>query len=169
MTKRKELSGRLKKAGKETGKCLKNVAWQTCKCALWIACAPCICCAILCVPNRRRRRGCCVAGRAIPYALPEFPTPRPRALSLPLIHAREDQQTLEQPHSDFMTKLPLEIRRMIYKQALSCATIHLNTRNGRLNAKRCWKEDGCDCGYFNPNMEQKLDFSLALLRTCRIM
>ena len=163
--KSKQLRTRLKKAGKETGNCLKNVAWQTCKCVLWTACAPCLCCALLCLPRRR----CCGQNpQPIEYIRPQFPAPRPRALSLPLIEAQENQITVDQPQSDFMTKLPLEIRRMIYEHALGGATIHLMTYDGKPSAKQCWREK-CRCDYFDPLYEKRLSFGLALLRTCRLV
>jgi hypothetical protein len=99
-----DLRVRLKKATKESTKCLKTVAWGTCKCVLYTVCAPVICCALLCLPSprcTRRRRG----GSGVVFARPEFPTPRPRALSLPLIEAQPTQKTLHQPQSSFMTKL----------------------------------------------------------------
>lgn len=163
--KSKELRVRLKKAGKETTKCMKSVAWQTCKCLLWTACSPCLCCALLCLPRRRR---CGRRSHSEEYKEPQFPTPRPRALSIPLVDRQEDQRTLDQPQSEFMTKLPLELRRMIYHQALGGVTIHLQTFDGKPRAKQCLHAV-CECSYFDPLYEQDLPFSLAVLRTCRVM
>jgi hypothetical protein len=162
--KSKELRLRLKKAGKETTKCMKTVAWQATKCILWTACAPCLCCALLCLPRRRR---CGHHYPRLPYTEPQFPTPRPRALSVPLIERQEDQRTLDQPQSEFMTKLPLELRRMVYQHALGGVTIHLQTVGGKPRAKQCAQPGGCECSYFDPLSEQGLTFSLGLLRTCR--
>jgi hypothetical protein len=164
---KKELRTRLKKAGKDSKRCLKKVAWQTCKCLLYTICAPCLCCALCCLPRSRRQGGRQPAH--VEYIKPQFPTPRPRALSLPLIEARPSQKTLDQPQSDFMNKLPLELRRMIYAQALGNETVHLITYNGRPNAKLCWADGPCTCDYFDPVKEKRLNFGLGLLRTCRLM
>ncbi|KAH7068098.1 hypothetical protein BKA63DRAFT_494765 [Paraphoma chrysanthemicola] len=163
----KEIRMQLKTASKKTGNCLKRAAWQTCKCALWITCAPCLCCALLCLP-RRRRRGCVIHGERIEYVRPQFPTPRPRALSLPLVAPQVEQGTLEQPQSDFMTKLPLELRRMVYERTLGGASIHLATHNGKPSAMQCWRDE-CLCEYFDPLLEKKLSFGTGLLRTCRVI
>jgi hypothetical protein len=165
----RQLRTRLKRVGKDSKKCLKKVAWQTTKCVLYTVCAPCLCCAMLCLPRRRRRCGGCVIGQSIEYAKPEFPTPRPRALSLPLIEAQPNQKTLNQPQSDFMTKIPLEIRRMIYLEALGGTTVHLMTYDGKPSAKQCWLKGPCTCDYFDPTQEKRLSFAVALLRTCRLM
>lgn len=164
--KRQRLHARLKKAGNKTGKCLKTVAWQTCKCILWTACAPCLCCAMLCLPRQRRRRQAC--DRHIEYMQPQFPAPRPRALSMPLIEKQEDQFTLDQPQSDF-SKLPPELRRMIYERVLGGITIHLQTSEGKPRARQCWQNEACQCDYFDPLLERNLSFGLGLLRTCRLM
>jgi hypothetical protein len=163
----KQLRTHLKKASKKTGNCLKKAAWQTCKCALWITCAPCLCCALLCLP-RRQRRGCVINGELPEYARPQFPTPRPRALSLPLVAPQLEQWTLDQTQSEFMTKLPLEIRRMIYERTLGGASIHLATYDGKSNAMECWRDE-CRCDYFDPLQEKRLTFGMGLLRTCRVM
>jgi hypothetical protein len=163
--KSRQLRTSLRKAGKETGRCLQKVAWNTCKCVLYAVCAPCLCCALLCLPRRGGVRG----GRATSYVRPDFPTPRPRALSLPLIEAQPNQRTIDQPHSDFMTKLPLELRRMVYAETLGGVTIHLMTCNGKPSAKQCLLGGVCQCDYFDPLQEKKLSVGLALLRTCRVM
>jgi hypothetical protein len=163
----KQLRTHLKKVSKKTGDCLKKAAWQTCKCALWITCAPCLCCALLCLP-RRQRRGCVINGELPEYARPQFPTPRPRALSLPLVAPQLEQWTLDQTQSEFMTKLPLEIRRMIYERTLGGASIHLATYDGKSNAMECWRDE-CRCDYFDPLQEKRLAFGMGLLRTCRVM
>jgi hypothetical protein len=164
--KNKQLRTRLWKAGKETTKCIKTVAWQTCKCVLWTVCAPCLCCALLCTPRRRRR--CGGDRRPMEYAQPQFPAPRPRALSIPLVEWQEDQFTLDQPQSDFMTKLPLELRRMVYQYTLGGITVHMQTFKGKPRAKECLHAV-CRCSYFDPLFEQNLSFGFGLLRTCRLM
>lgn len=162
----RQLRSRLKQTGKDWAKCLKKVAWQSCKCAMLTICSPCLCCAVLFCPQPSRRR---MNRRPVDYKLPELPSPRRRALSLPLIEAQPEQWTLDQRQSEFMTKLPLEIRRMIYNEALGGKTIHISTYQGKPYAKQCWKEGTCQCEYFDPVQENDLSFSLGLLRTCRVM
>lgn len=162
-----QLRSKLKKAGKQTGKCLQTAAWQVCKCALWTCCAPCICLAMLCLP--RRRRGTCVRhGKLSEYARPPVPFPRHRALTIPSADWQEDQVSLDQPQSAFMTKLPLEIRRMIYEKALGEASIHVTTMGGALRARCCTFAE-CRCGNMDALQEKNLNFALPLLRTCRQM
>ncbi|KAF2822046.1 hypothetical protein CC86DRAFT_301580 [Ophiobolus disseminans] len=67
-----------------------------------------------------------------------------------------------------MTKLPLEVRRMIYERALGGVTIHLQSEKGRPRAKQCPREE-CTCFYFDPISEKSLSFGLGLLRTCRLV
>ncbi|KAH7092043.1 hypothetical protein FB567DRAFT_435680 [Paraphoma chrysanthemicola] len=67
-----------------------------------------------------------------------------------------------------MTKLPLEIRRMIYARTLGGASIHLATYNGKPSAMECWRDE-CLCDYFDPLLEKKLSFGTGLLRTCRVI
>ena len=156
----------LKKAGKKTGKCLRSVAWQTCKCFLWTMCSPCICCAVLFLPRRRCRNR---HGRAVEPPKPPMPAPRRRALTIPSSEWQEDQWTHDQPQSSFMTQLPLEIRRIIYRKAVGSASIHLGLIDGQMFARRCGSEVECRCGRHDINQEKKLDFALPLLRTCRQM
>ena len=153
----------LKQAGKKTGKCLQNAAWQTCKCILWTACAPCLCCAVVLLPRRRHASG--------PFApqKPPMPMPRRRPLSIPSSHFQHDQRLLEQPHSMFMTKLPLEIRRCIYEYALGGRSIHARVSEDQLYARRCATRGVCRCGHKRLKEEENLDFALALLTTCRLM
>jgi hypothetical protein len=155
----KQLRAKLLKAGKETGRCVHKVAWYTCKCILYSLCAPCLCAALLCLP---RNRTCTRRAGFKEYVRPDFPTPRPRALSLPLVEAQESQRTTDQP---------LELRRMIYAETLGGVSIHLMTYNGKPSAKRCSLErtSQCNCDFFDPLLERKLMFGLALLRTCRTM
>jgi hypothetical protein len=163
-----KLRARLKKAKDKCKPCLQKAAWSTCKCVLYAICCPCICCALCFLsPGRctRPQRG----GYARCPKKPQFPTPRPRALSLPLNDGRPEQLTSDQSQSTFITKLPLELRRMVYAEVLGGQTIHLQTYDGRPSAKLCPEEGRCTCDYFEPLMEKRLDFNLALLRTCRVM
>lgn len=160
-----ELRDKLKRAGRKTQHCLEEAAWQSCKCALWICCAPCICLAVIFIPRRR----CGNEGKRIRYIQPEIPFPRERAMTIPCEEWRENQTTLDQPQSDFMVKLPLEIRRMIYERALGGASIHaMTTMHGKLHARRC-PLDECRCSILGWTGERNLNFALSLLRTCRIM
>ncbi|KAF1918433.1 hypothetical protein BDU57DRAFT_198807 [Ampelomyces quisqualis] len=163
----RQIRSRLKQTGKEWGKGLKNIAWQSCKCALYTICSPCLCCAMLFFPRRRR----CGHMNTCPmnFPMPELPGPRRRAMSLPLIEAQPDQKTLHQLQSSFMTKLPLEIRRMIYMEALGGKKIHIMTYQGKPKAKQCWKEGTCTCEFFDPAKEKDLSVGLGLLRTCRVV
>jgi hypothetical protein len=162
---REEFRSRFRKVRNDTGQRLKKVAWQACKCAIYAVCAPCLCCALLCLPrsrcNHNRRH------RAEPKR-PEVPFPRRRAMSLPLIDAQDNQHTLEQPQSEFMTKLPLEIRRMIYAEALGGTQLHVRSYEGRMLVKRCGMAD-CHCRSFNLVQDAQPGFGLSLLRTCRVM
>jgi hypothetical protein len=149
----------LKKLGRKTGKCLRSAAWQTCKCALWIVCSPCICCAMLLLarPKSRRRHA------SLTIEMPTLPSPRRRALTIPSTDWQDDQTTLEQPQSAFMTKLPLEIRRMVYEKALGEASIQLGVYSGRLIAHRCNPSTPADF------TTDPVNLRLPLLRTCRKM
>lgn len=164
------LRSSLKKTGKQTGKCLQTAAWQTCKCILWACCAPCIC-LIVCLPRGTSRRHGCVRhvhDRRVEYERPNVPFPRQRALTIPSTDWQENQHTLDQPQCAFMTKLPLEIRRMIYEKALGEASLHVMTKGGALIARRC-SLPVCRCVLNETLWEERLDFALPLLRTCRQM
>ncbi|RMZ70413.1 hypothetical protein GMOD_00000502 [Pyrenophora seminiperda CCB06] len=67
---------------------------------------------------------------------PVVPWPRRRALSITSTGLSEGQTTHPQAQSAFMTKLPLELRRMIYERALKQDTIHLSLLQGQLEARR---------------------------------
>lgn len=155
----------LKKIGNKTGHCLRTAAWQTCKCLIWTVCSPCICCIVLVLPNRSVIRESRVA---MEPPKPMLPSPRRRALTLPSTDFQERQTTLDQTKSAFMTKLPLEIRRMIYGMALGEESIHLSLEDGNLKARRC-SVTTCIC-YLRPHgLDYKLQLALPLLRTCRRM
>jgi hypothetical protein len=162
-----QLRSRLKQAGQDSTKCLKKAAWQTCKCLLYTVCAPCLCCALLCLPRRHRRGRCGGHPPPKPRPRPQFPMPRPRAMSLPLIEAQPYQQTVSQPRSDFFTKLPLEIRRLIYAEALGGKGIHFRTEDGKPRAMKCDVRGECVCARFLH--EDFPSLGLGLLRTCRIV
>lgn len=163
---RNKLGNTLKKAGKRTGKCLQTAAWQTCKCVLWTCCAPCICLGMLCIP---RRRGNCKNRRdPFEYPTPAVPFPRQRALTIPSTDWREEQCTMDQLQSPFMTKLPLELRRMVYEYALGGGSIHMTAMEGAIYAKRCEFAE-CQCVSINMAEQRNFHFALPLLRTCRQM
>lgn len=75
---------------------------------------------------------------------PEMPClqPRPfRALTLPLPHSSESamlsqkQITPSQPQSPFFTRLPPEIRMLIYEELFGCRILHLEFEYGRPDLK----------------------------------
>lgn len=154
---------KLENAGRKTGNCLRTVAWQTSKCLMWTVCAPCICCLLVFLsPGRHGRR----RNLSHEIVLPTMPTPRRRALSMSG-DLQEDQKTLAQPRSALLSKLPLEIRRMIYEMALGEQTIHASVLDGKLLMRRCTLRN-CLC-YMPCSPGQKLQLALPLLRTCRQM
>lgn len=154
---------KLENAGRKTGNCLRTVVWQTSKCLMWTACAPCICCLLVFLsPGRHGRR----RNLSHEIVLPTMPTPRRRALSISG-DLQEDQKTLAQPRSALLSKLPLEIRRMIYKMALGEQTIHTSVLDGKLLTRKCTLRN-CLC-YMPCSPGQKLQLALPLLRTCRQM
>jgi hypothetical protein len=158
---------RLSRAGKKTGDFITKAAWSSCKCIFWTCCGPCFLCA-LCFRPRQYRGSCVHLCDDLHPPRPVRPPPRSRALTLPLIEPEKNQITSDQRQSTFMTKLPLEIRRMVYSEMLGGANIHLETSAGKPRA-RCCSHSNCQCIVFCPPMERKLEFSLAMLRTCRKM
>lgn len=147
---------------------------EACEVILFFACCPCIVCLFLTSLGRKPRRRDKRNKRRNPFfgcaEMPQFPSPRPRALSLPLNHAQPGQRTLDQSQSAFIIKLPLEIRRMIYSYVLGGQVVHLWTWKGAPQAKICWHKDGCNGNYIDWESQRKgLRFNLALLRTCRSM
>ena len=93
------------------------------------------------------------------------PAPRRRALTIPSTDWQEDQSTLDQPQSAFMTKLPLEIRRLIYEKALGEASSQLGVCDGNLIAQRRNVSALDD----RPFTMEQVNLILPLLRTCRKM
>ena len=159
------MRGKVKRAGESTGKCLKKAAWKVCKVVIIVSCWPCLC---FLTRGRHNRRGRCGGGRCYEEMQPPVPYPRERALTIPSTDWREDQSTVDQPRCLFMTRLPLEIRRMVYEHALGGASIYLVVSNGILWTAPCRLPD-CRCGNNRSPKEKKLDFALPLLRTCRVM
>lgn len=161
---------KLKKAGKDTGKCLQKAAWSGCKYASWVCCSPCICGLIVfagvCQIRKKKRK----PRKGVRFKFPEVPFPRRRALTISSTDAdwQEDQKTLDQSQSAFVHKLPLEIRRLIYKKALGEKSIHLGHSGVQMIARACPLVQ-CRCCQIYPDFERKLDFALPLLRTCRQM
>ena len=155
----KRIRGQLKRLGNQTGNCLRSAAWQTCKCALMVVCSPCLCCAVLFLPRRRARR----PSAHYTIEMPMMPSPRRRALTISSTDWQDDQTTRDQPQSDFMTKLPLEIRRIVYGMALGEASIQLGVYSGDLTAHRRHPSlpDACTM--------EPINLSLPLLRACRQM
>jgi len=156
---------KLKNAGRQSGKYLRTAAWQTCKCLLWTVFSPCVCCMILLLPNqsdasRRIRR--------IEPVKPIMPWPRRRALSITSTDLSKEQTTHAQTQSGFMAKLPLELRRMIYKETFKEDYVHLSLSQGRLDARRC-SVFCCTCYISSFREEKTLDMALPLLKTCRRM
>lgn len=156
---------KLKNLGRRTGKYLQTAAWQTCSCLLWIVCSPCVCCMILLLPNQSRASR--HVGRIEPVK-PMVPWPRRRALSITSKELRKEQTTCHQAQSAFMTRLPLELRRMIYKEALRDDPIHLMLLQGKLKARRCGVSC-CTCCTRHFRDDSIVHVALPLLRTCRRM
>jgi hypothetical protein len=154
----KRIRVQLKKLGKQTAKSIRSAAWQTCLCVGWVVCSPCMCCALLLFPLRRRKPR--IHHR---IELPMVPSPRRRALTIPSTDWQNDQTTQDQPQSAFMTKLPLEIRRIVCEKALGGAEIQLWVSRGHLIAYRGNLLPPNDC-----TMEP-VNLALTLLRTCRRM
>ena len=139
-------------------------------------------------------------------ALHPLPRRRKRALSHPLPPPdpgqgmaysirRSRQRTDTQDMSPFMTKLPFEIRHMIYEQVLAggdgCEVVHILRKQGRLGHWRCRMQYGlelCDAkgrrcveGWlsyktkvWHLDRSGRLDLitddgPVPLLRTCRVM
>lgn len=153
-----------KRACEKAGKIVGRVGVLACKSLFWICCGPCVLCTVCLIKPRR-----CVV-RAEPHdpPRPTTPEPRMRRLTLPLIERQDDQKTFDQFQSSFFTKLPLEIRRMVYIETIGGATIKLRTSNGKPLAKR-YRCHGCPCCNRARPPPRELGFGLALLRTCRQM
>ncbi|KAJ4993210.1 hypothetical protein SVAN01_01185 [Stagonosporopsis vannaccii] len=153
-----------KRAGKYACKVVSKVGVLACKGLFWICCGPCILCAICLIKPRS-----CVA-RTQSYCPPRPMTPKPRlrSLTLPLVEMQDDQKTFVQFQSSFFTKLPLEIRRMVYIEIIGGVTISLRTYNGKPLAQR-YRCSGCPCRDSARPHRRELGFGLTSLRTCRQM
>ena len=154
------------RAGKRAGKALGKAASITCKGLFWLCCGPCVLCAICFI--KPRRGGGVVRTQPYEPPRPTTPPPRLRPLTLPLIEKDGDQKTFDQSQSTFITKLPLEIRRMIYTEMLGGVTIKLRTTDGKPVAQR-YRCYNCSCRDSGCPNRSELDFGLAMLRTCRQM
>lgn len=155
-----------KLAGQRMAKVFVKAGSIACKCLFWVCCGPCVLCAICCI--KPRRQGCIT--RTGPYEppRPKTPAPRLRSLTLPLIEKDDHQKTLDQSQSTLITKLPLEIRRMIYSEMLGGVTIKLRTSDGKPVAHR-YRCYGCKCRDSVSLNQSELGFQTAILRTCRQM
>lgn len=98
----------------------------------------------------------------------KMPTPpRRRAVTISSTTELQPwQKTLDQAQSPFFTKLPLEIRRLIYAHTLGGGSVHLSTPNTELHATGCPSKT-CRCRLFQGKGDLPLNFGLSLLTTCR--
>ena len=83
------------------------------------------------------------------------------------IDLQDDQKTLNQSQSPFISKLPLEIRRMIYFEMLGGVTVKLRTAGGKPHAQRLRRGSDVKEPYYPRRVE--LELGLPMLRTCRQM
>ena len=83
--------------------------------------------------------------KPVPVYRPRRRTCGPRALTMPLEH-RTQQESLDQTQSRFFDKLPVELRLIIYKEALGGPTCHIMSNSfklyhdvcGNLSQAACW-------------------------------
>jgi hypothetical protein len=101
--------------------------------------------------------------------LPQFPTPRQRALTLPLDAPSATQYTLDQSKSIFFSKLPLELRRKVYSYALGRKIVHLTWDRKYMHGIRCSEETRCSHRTFEAQPDCDMGISTSLLRSCRQM
>lgn len=166
-----------------------------------ILCCPCF----LYFRRRRRRRPGCVneiittsALQEVHQKLPPVPLPssRPRALTLPLPPAsparpdcpqqqQQQQTTRAQSQSRLFSKLPLELRRMVYECVLGGDVLHIVRLTRRIAHVRCrgsserksWRHpcwghqsiDGLYMGIIGSSATRTDGGVLPLLRTCRLV
>ena len=90
----------------------------------------------------------------------QTPRRRCRALTLPL-QGKTQQRTLEQAQSDFIARLPLELRRRVYEYALGGDDTYLRSFRGTLM--------GIQPGSHHRNTRHLWYPCLSLLLTCRQM
>ncbi|KAF2650740.1 hypothetical protein K491DRAFT_761564 [Lophiostoma macrostomum CBS 122681] len=136
---------------------------------LWCCCGLCILSTILCIDKDYLKRRAPRGHKQEQYTprWPPVPSPRQRALTLPLSAPTNIQKTLDQSQSALMWKLPLEIRQVIYKQALGHTKIHLTGDLEGLYGIRCSENHTCRHRVFSDQFELELKISTPLLRTCR--
>ena len=188
-------------------------AWEIVRMTIWAG--PTLVCLKLCDANwaarihrppdlqqlARRARGLQVIEAPVP-----LPVRRKRALTHPLPDAaqgilsnvrRYRQKTDDQETSLFLTKLPLEVRQIVYENVLAGGgegannAVHILRKHGRLGHWRCRVQDGlnlcdlkgarCVAGWltykakvWNADKAGRVDLItdgglLPLLRTCRRM
>jgi hypothetical protein len=154
-----------RRAGKRASKALGKMGAFACKSVFWICCGPCVLCALCFIKPNPRRRGCVIHSQPPPR--PTTPPPRLRHLTMPVIDMQDDQKTLDQSRSPFISKLPLEIRRMIYFEMLGGVTVKLRTARGKPVARRYRRDSGLKEPYHPRHVQ--LEFVLSMLRTCRQM
>jgi hypothetical protein len=152
-------TSRFERAGRRTRRMIGNTCAFACKSLFWVCCSPCLLCVICCIkPRGEYGTG---PDRTPKPPRPTTPLPRSRALTLPLIEKSYGQTTRDQSQSAFMSKLPLEIRRIIYCEILGGVDVKLNTRNGKAVTRRMNNLNGL-CN-ISPG------FQFGILRTCRQM
>ena len=141
--------------------------------------------------RRQPRHGRCEEIDAEPEAHPDLspaplPTKRLRALTLPIQveDEAEDvllQHTVIQEASPLLSRLPLEIRQMIYREALGDGLLHIVNIAGRLTHLKCniedpvirllecWRFEGEEVRYkYHNNPDYSVPSGLlGLLKTCR--
>lgn len=86
---------------------------------------------------------------------------------MPVIEMQDNQKTFDQSQSPFISKLPLEIRRMIYFEMLGGVTVKLRTAGGKPVAQRYRCDSDLKEPFYPRHVE--LEFVLPMLRTCRQM
>lgn len=91
------------------------------------------------VPLQRKRN------RALTNPLPAIESARSMSYSIRYPVRRSRQCTADQIMSTFMTKLPLEVRRIVYEQVLAGGDrrlVHILRKRGRLRHWRCRIQNG---------------------------
>lgn len=91
-------------------------------------------------------------------------SPNRKPPNIPLRNPASYKHIVQQPESAFLTKLPLEIRREIYKHVLGARTVH--ERDGHF---RICPNPHCTQLFCNPNLGRRIGIPTDMLRTCRQM
>jgi hypothetical protein len=156
-----------RRAGNGAAKALAKMGTFACKSVFWICCGPCVLCALCFIKPKPagRRRGC--KQTRPPLIRPTTPPPRLRPVTMSAIDMQSDQKTLDQSQSPFISKLPLEIRRLIYFETLGGITVKLRTADGKPHARRRRYASDVKELYYPRCIE--LELGLPMLRTCRQM